>query len=460
MKCKKIYWLILIFFVSINCVLGNNVFIKEMKGEKYEILNFSDSNYIKFTVSQSSKSVFGGYSSVNPTHMRKFKCELVRNNLIFYLDNFSFPQIIDIKTKEKATGEEEHSNGVSPNTEIEIKFNEYLQNVENGIKIYKIINNKNENVYEHIPSTINYNSAQRILKISKSGGFPCNSVYEIRISSGVRDILGNEISPGRIKVFRTMFDYNNENIIPRLDDRKVFMKLSPGSVIKSGYGVINEDENIEKDVMETIENATNKFGNDNFKNLIDNTVYNFVLYDEDQNIYSENFNNDVEISISYKDEDNNGLVDNYVATREDSLSIYWLNEEDSLWVKVPSKVYKDENRVEATVPHFSVYGVVSSAEYDLSDAYAYPVPWVPNDGNDETGNLSDGITFANLSSKCEIKIYTVTGELVNEINHTNGSYIEVWDGKTKDRKKAASGMYIYRIHNSKENKSGKLMIIR
>lgn len=98
--------------------------------------------------------------------------------------------------------------------------------------------------------------------------------------------------------------------------------------------------------------------------------------------------------------------------------------------------------------------------YDLSDVYAYPVPYKPNDGLSTTGDETSGIIFTNLSTEAEIKIYTITGELVKKLTH-KGGFVEEWYPVENEKgKRVASGVYVYYINNYRQHKSGKLMIIR
>ena len=111
--------------------------------------------------------------------------------------------------------------------------------------------------------------------------------------------------------------------------------------------------------------------------------------------------------------------------------------------------------VESRFYHVNYSAWLANPTDDLSDAYAYPVPYKPNDGNDE-----EGITFTGLSMEAEIKIYTITGELVKKIIHESGFVEEWYPVENEKGEKVVSGVYIYYIENDKEHKSGKLMIIR
>jgi len=73
------------------------------------------------------------------------------------------------------------------------------------------------------------------------------------------------------------------------------------------------------------------------------------------------------------------------------------------------------------------------------------------------------IYFDKLPATCKIKIYTLTGELVKEIDHEsafdNGQ--EFWDLTTKDNFPIAYGVYVYHIDAGKiGEKIGRLAIIK
>ena len=55
---------------------------------------------------------------------------------------------------------------------------------------------------------------------------------------------------------------------------------------------------------------------------------------------------------------------------------------------------------------------------------------------------TDKLAFFNIPGRCTIAIYTDLGELVDEIEHTDGSGDEFWDHTTSSRQIIASGLYI------------------
>jgi hypothetical protein len=54
----------------------------------------------------------------------------------------------------------------------------------------------------------------------------------------------------------------------------------------------------------------------------------------------------------------------------------------------------------------------------------------------------DRLAFYGLPPYCQIKIYTETGDLIETIDHTNGSGDELWYSLTSSRQVVASGLYI------------------
>lgn len=55
---------------------------------------------------------------------------------------------------------------------------------------------------------------------------------------------------------------------------------------------------------------------------------------------------------------------------------------------------------------------------------------------------TDKLAFFNIPGRCKIAIYTDLGELVDEIEHTDGSGDEFWDHTTSSRQIVSSGLYI------------------
>lgn len=197
--------------------------------------------------------------------------------------------------------------------------------------------------------------------------------------------------------------------------------------------------------------------------LVDGSIREFTIYQLGGLRITSNFQTSVTITIPYEDTNQDGIVDG-TNINEKSLKIYYLDEADSQWVLVGGVVDSQNNTVSAEVSHFSVYRLMATSEVseNLDNVVVYPNPFKPNDGNARTGTWSQGIIFGNLTSRATIKIYTIAGELVRELEKppaTGGE--KVWDGNNEKGKKVASGVYLYLITNPQgDKKLGKLAVIK
>ncbi|MDF1544743.1 MAG: hypothetical protein P1R58_06530 [bacterium] len=116
-------------------------------------------------------------------------------------------------------------------------------------------------------------------------------------------------------------------------------------------------------------------------------------------------------------------------------------------------------------------GVVESKSLD---AYVYPNPYRVDGDYKASGyenrerSLADArarrIHFVNLPSKCTIRIYSIDGDLVREIEHdkdasdpTSGH--EEWDLITRNTQAVVSGLYYWVIESEGRTQLGKLAII-
>ncbi|MFH1282651.1 MAG: T9SS type A sorting domain-containing protein [bacterium] len=94
--------------------------------------------------------------------------------------------------------------------------------------------------------------------------------------------------------------------------------------------------------------------------------------------------------------------------------------------------------------------IVKSAYRGVNQTRAYPVPFNPV--------KNAGITFDKLPNQATIKIYTITGNLVKEINKNDASEKFVWNGKNSAGGTIASGIYIVYIDSPEGSKSIKIAV--
>ncbi len=126
------------------------------------------------------------------------------------------------------------------------------------------------------------------------------------------------------------------------------------------------------------------------------------------------------------------------------------------------------------------------AKEGLEDIYVVPNPYLGRssfDGrreNDDKGDKSRRLWFVNLPQRCTIRIYTLAGDLVEQIEH-DGSYqadiitvskaaasgvaasgIHDWDLLSRHRQIIAPGVYLYSVENKadRQTRVGKFVIIK
>lgn len=97
----------------------------------------------------------------------------------------------------------------------------------------------------------------------------------------------------------------------------------------------------------------------------------------------------------------------------------------------------------------------AGARLTAEAAHAYPTPYMPSRGHDK-------ITFSELPARVTIRIYTLTGALVNTLEKNDSTDSLIWRPVTNSQGSAlASGVYLFVVAPpSGRAKKGKLMIIK
>lgn len=381
---------------------------------------------------------------------------------------------IDVEGKKRI---EDEVKGVERITLPEILFNEEVLGVQSNVEVKAIRDNEGEDISGNVSCAIN-DEGGGLWKVDPGKDWGSNYTYRVKVKDGIQDKASNNLKEEKELIFTTMLDHTKRNVIMWESDPKTKMILEANALKEDGYILINlEPLPLEKTggAIEAKQVNTEAIieADEKMKNSGDKYSYNLRESMKETSGYTteggemviEKFLNSVYIELPYGDENNNGIVDSTEGSSEPvsekTLSVYWLDEEHRLWVKVSgTEVDKEENVARAKVMGFGVYTLMGGGFYDLSDAYAYPVPYKPNDGLSTTGDETSGITFTNLSTEAEIKIYTITGELVKKLIHKDGWNEEWYPVENEKGKKVVSGVYIYYIENNKQHKSGKLVIIR
>jgi hypothetical protein len=102
---------------------------------------------------------------------------------------------------------------------------------------------------------------------------------------------------------------------------------------------------------------------------------------------------------------------------------------------------------------------------DANYVLVRPNPFIPNDGNEQTGVnygnsvAKSGLIFDKLPANSLIKIFTVNGFFVHEKMITDAGYYR-WDTKNDNGAEVASGVYIFTLSSPHGKTTGKFVIIR
>jgi hypothetical protein len=161
-----------------------------------------------------------------------------------------------------------------------------------------------------------------------------------------------------------------------------------------------------------------------------------------------NFNSSVTVTLGYTDNDNNTLVDGTnPPVPVSGLRMYTLNTAVVRWEPLPTFVDTSNKTVTGLTEHFSIFALFgpSGVQADVSNVRAYPVPWLPGSGgrfDSVTFQGVTGIAFDNLTTSGEIRIYTLSGELVTTLRYSsfNAGTI-IWNGRNSAGRNVASGVY-------------------
>ncbi len=136
--------------------------------------------------------------------------------------------------------------------------------------------------------------------------------------------------------------------------------------------------------------------------------------------------------------------------RRDTLRFYRLDADAGVWNKIPSRI--EGNKVAASVQELGTLAVMGQEDVSLQDLRVSPNPF--HQGTDAN------VTFANLSERATLKLFTPSGREVRRLEETDGDGILLWDGKNGSGNSVEPGVYIYRVESPGAEKRGKVMVLR
>ncbi len=439
-----------------------------------------DGNY---SVGLSAGESCGGYqmTSTATIHDSGYYAGYLGNGLSFQLVNSNIPATGPVLSGIQT--------GVALQTQIELDLSDQAQpaSVTAGITVTMIQDHTGSAVNTAAPVTFTYNPTGVAIFINPQSSWSGNSIYDIHLSSAVLNLDGSPLQDANDLLFLTVLDPSQSNVIwqpvnagaqsfagtmsriPVTGGSPVSLHIAPGSL--PGYALVLVNSNpltsplrvSPQVILDANQRATQSMG-----------AYGQPLSIEEIDAYSlsnqlmNTLSQSAQVTLPFQSQ--SGLLLNGTAPiRADTLSLWVLDETNHLWVKMPdSQVNTTNGNVTANISQFAVFALMGSAAMDAQSAFVFPDPWRPHGphagtGPGQTGTESAGMTFSSLPSQCRIKIYTLTGELVRELQHSDlGGQIgqEVWDGLTTHGEHAASGVYLWRVESASDSKNGKLMVIR
>ena len=164
------------------------------------------------------------------------------------------------------------------------------------------------------------------------------------------------------------------------------------------------------------------------------------------------------VTLSYKDDNGDGIVDGTNAPL-DRLRMYSAPDGGGAWTEMATSVDREKKTISGVTAHFSFFSVFASPSSTLGGIKAYPNPWQPGAGG--RFDAAAGITFANVPTGSRIKIFTIMGELVRQLEVTAAdANTKLWDGRNAESHKAASGVYIVLVKSGSADRTFKIAVER
>jgi flagellar hook capping protein FlgD/Big-like domain-containing protein len=371
--------------------------------------------------------------------------------------------------------------GVPLNATVQLVFSSPLDptTLSAGLQVLMVMDHMGQPSDTVVASSYTYVVTGSSVIIAPQGAWPGNSLLDVVVNSQLQSIDGFALAQAAHTQFITVLDPSQENIVlhpipipsvaaaPGLTSApSLNLDIPSGSLSNFAYVLVSQDP-LHSPLQanpQILQAATQKAQGSG-------GAYETPLAYEEIAAYNEQgqpMSLAKSITFTITSTGGQGLSTTTGAPiRPETLSLWTLDAAHSLWVKLPDS-RPDGAGVAGAVTQFSVYALMGSADSDASNVFVFPTPWRPHgpnagDGPGQTGTESGGITFSNLPSECTIKIYTISGKLVRQIQHSDlaGPVAQqVWDGNTSGGEHAASGVYLWRVESSADSKNGKLIVIR
>lgn len=308
--------------------------------------------------------------------------------------------------------------------------------------------------------TVVYDTSALTALVTPASSWNSNTLYALTISTNARSADGLALAPYAMQ-FQTMFERSVRNVF--LDSNGLTQLLVPAQTTPSdGYVIISTNplQNPDRIDPGVIQRANNKIITDYGPSKAPVAIREINTYNTAGNLQPLAVNAG-SVILQYQDDGQGNVLGSRPPIRVATLALWSLDHARNLWLKEPGSTIDTRARtVTASVSHLSVFALIGGQETDVSQVYAFPIPWKPLSGNPgRYGTLQDGITFSNLPSQGTLRIYTLSGELVQKIEFSGGARTMEWFGTNGLGQKVASGVYLWEIRSGDNRNTGKLMIV-
>ncbi len=425
------------------------------------------------TLSGSAGEVASGHRSGNSRH------ELTSGYLGGYLGRGPGLRVLRTQVGTPSFYQDGIQVGVPLNATLEVVFSDQLNpGTLSGIQILRILDHLGQRDHTLTSTQFHYEPETATVYVTAQEGWSGNSLYEILITSELQSIDGFTVSESFPVRFMSAVDPHQNNRVMSpitasltqalqgvgmdpIEIKIPAQALPDYSVALVSRNPLQQPLSIDPALIrEANQKASQTWGR--YGTPI--AVREINLVDLQGRRWGA-----LAKSVAFSMRMEEGALPPESLARKKALAIWALDEEHRLWVKLPeSQLESDQRTLTAPVARFSVFAFMAAPLGNASDVTVFPNPWRPHGpaaGNaaGQTGTEEGGITFNQLPSECTIRIFTLNGELVRELRHSDLSGRlgqTVWDGKTQRSDKVASGVYLWRVESEQDGKSGKLMVIR
>jgi hypothetical protein len=139
--------------------------------------------------------------------------------------------------------------------------------------------------------------------------------------------------------------------------------------------------------------------------------------------------------------------------------------DESRWAPVAGDVLTVEGAPvngPGDIYEFTTSGInAQAASNQLEEIRVVPDPYfVHYSAMVERGEGQSVLEFQNVPDECTIRIYSLAGDLVNTIRHSDGTGVARWNLQTASRQQVASGIYIYHVESPYGEYMGRFAVVK